>query len=111
MAAGTDGEETFEKGNGKASELAEQCAREQEPKVDGVEERVPVGAYRSTSTAETVKKERIVLEKDSGPRPEARKEEKGKRKVATATSEFAGAVGKQATSLQVKHPGEVGTRV
>ena len=68
-----------------------QCTREQEAKVDGTEERVPVGAYRNTSTAALVKKERIVLERDSGPRPEARKEERGKRKVVTS---FAGAVGK-----------------
>ena len=58
-----------------------------------MEERVPVGAYRGTSTAERVKKERIVLKRDSGPRPEARKEEKGKRKVTKVTPEFAGAVG------------------
>ena len=36
--------------------------------------------------------------RDIGPRPEARKEEKGKRKVAKVTPEFAGAVGKQHTS-------------
>ena len=59
-------------------------------------ERVPVGAYRSTSTAAKAKQERIVLERDSGPRLEARKEEKGKRKVAKVTPEFAGAVGKPA---------------
>ena len=69
-----------------------QCTREQ-AKVDGTEARVPAGAYRSTSTAAMAKKERIVLERDSGPRPEARKEEKGKRKVAKVTPEFAGAVG------------------
>ena len=33
-----------------------------------------------------------VLERDSGPRLEARKQEKGKRKVAKVTQEFAGAV-------------------
>ena len=76
--------------------MAPRCHREQEPKVDGVEERVPVGAYRSTSTAAKAKQERIVLERDSGPRLEARKEEKGKRKVAQVTPEFAGAVGKPA---------------
>ena len=37
-------------------------------------------------------KERIVLARDSGPRPEARKEEKGKRKVTKVTPEFAGVV-------------------
>ena len=43
-----------------------------------MEESVPSGAHRSTST-ERVKRERVVLERDSGPRPEARKEDKGKR--------------------------------
>ena len=80
---------------------------EQEPKVDGTEDRVPAGANRSTSTAERLKKERIVLERDSGPRPEARKEEKGKRKV---TSEFAGAVGNLDTSRRIASR-RVGTRV
>ena len=47
------------------------------------------------STAERVNKERIVLERDCGPRPEARKEAKGKRKVTKVTPEFAGAVGKR----------------
>ena len=60
--------------------------------MDGTEERVPVGAYRSTSTLAKVKKERTVRESDSGPRPEARKEERCKRKVAKATPEFAGSV-------------------
>ena len=66
----------------------------------GVEEKVPVGAYGSTSTAERVKKERIVLERDSCPR------EKGKRKVAKVILEFAGAVGKQDTLRQL-HQGEL----
>ena len=38
-----------------------------------------------------------MLERDSDPRPEARKEEKGKRRAATVTPEFAGDVGKQDT--------------
>ena len=63
-------------------------------------ERVPAGVYRNTSTVASVKKERIVLGRDSGPRREARKEEKGKRKVAKVTPEFAGAVGKQDTLRQ-----------
>ena len=84
IAAGTDGEEAFEDGYGKASELA----------VQAVHKGTRGQAYRSTSTAERVKKERIVLERDSGPRLEARKEEKDKRKVAKVTLEFAGAVGK-----------------
>ena len=42
MAAGTDGEEAFEERYGKHLILqCKQCTREQEPKVDGVEERVP----------------------------------------------------------------------
>ena len=35
--------------------------------------RVPVEADRSTSTAEKVKRERVVSERDSGPRIEARR--------------------------------------
>ena len=56
--------------------------------MDGKEERFPVGLYRSTSIAAKVN--RIVQERDSGPRLEARKEEKGRRKVARVTREFAG---------------------
>ena len=41
-----------------------------------------------------------MLERDSGPRQEARKEEKGKRKVAKVTTGFAGVVGKQDTLRQ-----------
>ena len=87
MAAGTDGEEAFEEGYGKVSELAVQSSVQgNKNKVDGTEDRVPVGVYRNTSTvAEVKKKERIVLERDSGPTPEARKAEKGKRKVAEVT--------------------------
>ena len=51
----------------------------------GTEAWVPVAVYRSTSSAAMVKKEQIVLERDSGPRPVARKEEKDSRKVATDT--------------------------
>ena len=87
-----------------------QCTREQEGKVDGAEERVPVGAYRSTSTAAKVKKKRIVLERDSGPTPEVRKEDKGKNKVAKATPVFAGAVGNLGTSRRIASRG-VGTGV
>ena len=56
------------------------------------------------------KKERIVLERDSGPTLEARKVEKVKRKVAKVRPEFAGAVGKQAALLQIT-PRRVGTGV
>ena len=37
---------------------SKQCTREQESKVDGMEERALVGVYRSTSPAARVKKER-----------------------------------------------------
>ena len=61
--------------------------------MDGTDETVTVGVYRNTSTAARVNKERIVLGRDSGPKSEARKEDKDKRKVATVTPELAGAVG------------------
>ena len=73
---------------------ASSVQRAQEPKVAGTEEIVPVGVYRNTSTVVEVKKERIVLERNSGPRPEARTEEKCKRKAAQVRLEFAGVVGK-----------------
>ena len=107
MAAGTDGEEAFEEGTEKHPNLqckqCKQCTREQEPKVEGKEEGVPAGVCRNTSTAARVKKERIVLERDSGPRPEARKEKKGRRKVAKVTPEFSGPVGTQDTLRQIAH--------
>ena len=79
-----------------------QCTRELEAKVDGTEGKgSQVGVYRNTSTVAKVKKERIVLERDSGLRPEARKQEKGKRKVAKVTPEFAGIVGKLNTPWQI----------
>ena len=51
-----------------------------------------------------------MLERDSGSRQEARKEDKAKRKVAKVTPEFAGAVGKQDTLRQIA-PRGVGTGV
>ena len=70
MAAGTDGEES----HGKASEFAVQAVYK------GTGQRCmerrkgsPAGVYRSTSTAAQVEKERIVLERNSSPRPEGRK--------------------------------------
>ena len=69
-----------------------QCTREEEAEVGGTEERIPTGVYRNPSTAARVERERIVRERDSRPGTEARKEEKGKRKAAKATPEFAGFV-------------------
>ena len=78
-AAVRDGKETFEEGCGKTSELAVQAVYKgkQGPKVDGTEERVPVGVYRDTSTAVRVNRAgKGQLSKT------ARKEEKDKSKVA-----------------------------
>ena len=94
-------QEAFEQGFGKASELAEQAGYKGAGAKGGWNGgKAPVGAYRGTSTEAEVKKERIVLEWDCGPRPEARKEEQNKRKVAKVTSEFPGTVGKQDTLWQ-----------
>ena len=41
-----------------------------------------------------MKKERIVLERDSGPRPEARKEEKGQEKGGTGDTRVCCSCGK-----------------
>ena len=62
--------------------------------MDGTEEMVPVQVYRNTSGA-------ALLERDFGPRLDARKEDKGKRNVAKVMSEFAGAVGRQDTLPQI----------
>ena len=59
-----------------------------------------LGVCRNTSTVVKVKKGRTVLERDGGPRQEARKAEKGKRKVAKVTPEFAGDVGNLDTLRQ-----------
>ena len=75
--------------------------------MDGTEERVPVGVYRNTSTAARVKKERIVLERDSGPRPEARKEEKDKRKVAKGVTRVCWSCGETRTECCKLHQGEL----
>ena len=60
-----------------------------------MEERDPSWSVLGYFNSGKGEEERIVLERDSAPRPEARKEEKGKREVAKVTPEFAGAVGKQ----------------
>ena len=78
--------------------------------MDGMEEWVPVEVHRNTSTAARVENERIVLERDSGPRPEARKEEKAKKRAAKVTPEVARPVGKQETLRQIV-PRGVGTGV
>ena len=78
MAAGTDDEEAFGEGYGKAPELAVQAVLQRNRSQRWMEwrKRVPIGVCRSTSTVAKVKKERIALERDSGPRTEARKEDK-----------------------------------
>ena len=48
-----------------------------------------------------VKRERLVLEWDSGPRPEVKKKEKGKKVVAIVTPEVVGTVGNQSTSQRI----------
>ena len=79
----SDGEEAFGEGYGKAFELAVQAVYRRTGAKGGWNgERVATGAHRHTSTTARVKGERIVLELYSGPRPDAEKEEKGKRKVA-----------------------------
>ena len=67
-----------------------QCTREQEPNVEWV----PVGVCRNTSAVARVKKERIVQERNSGPRPEARKEEQGKIQVGKGDTRVCWSCGK-----------------
>ena len=103
MAAGTDGEEAFEEGHGKATELAVQASVQGHRRQRWMEWwKGPNGAYRNTSTAARVKKRsESCWKSNSRPRPEARKEEKGNRNVAKVTPEFAGAVGKPDTLRQI----------
>ena len=103
MAPGTDGEEAFDEGYGKTSELAVQAV-DKGTGGKGWMERRKGSQLECTEILQQWQKgkeERIVLERDSGPRPEVRKEEQGKRKVAKATPEFAGAEGKQDTLRQI----------
>ena len=97
MAAGTDCEEAYEEGYGKLSELAVQDSVQGNGSQRWMEWRKGSQLKRTEALQQWKgsKKERIVLERDSGPRLESRKEEKGKRKVAKVTSEFAGAGRKQ----------------
>ena len=78
MTAGTDGEEACEGGYMKASQLAVQAVWE--PKVDGMEDRVRVGAYRNTSTAAKVRRERIELERGQWSETGGKKGGKGQEK-------------------------------
>ena len=90
VAAGTDGEETFEEGCGKTCELAVQAV------------------YKGTGAKggwNGGKGSRIVLERDSGPELEARTEGKGKR--AKVRPESAGAVRKQHTLWQIASKGKL----
>ena len=69
-----------EKGSKKGTEKrlnlqCKQCAREHEPKMDGMEEGPQL---ECTSIVAKVKKERIVLERDSGPKTGGRKGGKGR---------------------------------
>ena len=98
MAAVNDGEDAFGEGNGKTSELAVQAVYKGTAAQGGWNGgKGPVG----TSTAARRKRERIALERDSCSKQVARKEEKGKRKVAKVTPEFGGALGKQDTLRQI----------
>ena len=82
MAAGTGGEEAFEEGYGKASELEVQAVFQGNRSQRWMEWRKgsQLECTEVLSTAERAKKERIELERDSGPRPEARKRGKGQEK-------------------------------
>ena len=71
-----------------------QCTREQEAKADGKEERVPVGAYRSTSAAAKVNKERIVLEKGQWSKTGGKKGRKEQEKGGKGDSRVCGSCGK-----------------
>ena len=78
MAAGIDGEEAFEEGYGQTSKLAVYSGTGAKGGWNGGK-----GPSRSVqkhfNSGKGEKKERIVLEWDSGPKPEARKEEKWQR--------------------------------
>ena len=86
MAAGTDGEETFEEGYGKASELAVQAVSE------GTGGKGGWNGGKSPSWS--VQKYFSSGKVEKG----ANRAKKGRRKVAKATPQFAGAVGNLSTS-------------
>ena len=77
MAAGINDDEALEEIHGRASK---QSTRGKEQQVDCMVERAPIGVRRGTSMVAKERKERIVQERDSGPRLEERKEEKDKRR-------------------------------
>ena len=107
MPARTDGEE----GYGKASELAMQAVyKGTGANGGGTGGKDPSWSVQKYFNSGKGEKGADRAGTDSGTRQEARKEEKGKRKVAKVTSEFAGAVGKQDTMRQFA-PRGVGTRV
>ena len=99
MTAGTDGEEACEGWYRKASQLAVQAAYRGTGAKGGWNggkgpswsEQKYSNSGKGEKGANRAGKVTVV------PRPEARKEEKGKRKVAKVRPEFAGAVGKQHT--------------
>ena len=111
MAAGTDGEEALEEGYGKTSALAVQGVY----KGTGTKGGWSGGTGPSWSVQKYFnggKGEKGTNRAGKGQWSEtgARKEEKGKRKVAKVTSEFAGA-GRKQNVLRQTAPREVGTGV
>ena len=66
----------------------------QEPKVNGVDERVPAGVYRNTSTAARVKKERIVKGKGQWSKTRGKKGGKGQEKSVKGDTRVCRSCGK-----------------
>ena len=97
MAAGTDGEESFEEGHGKTSELAVQGWNGGKDPSWSVQKSFKGG--KGEKGTNRVGKGQCFM---TGVK------EKGKKKVAKATPEFAGAVGKHGTLRQIA-PRRVGT--
>ena len=111
MAAGTDGEEAYEEGNGNASELAVHAVC----KGKGVKGGWSGGKGSSWSVQKyfnSGKSEKGASRAGQGQcsKTEARKGDKVKKTVAKVRPEFAGVVGKQDTLRQIASR-EVGTGV
>ena len=104
----TDGEEAFEERYGQASELAVQAVYKGTGAKGGWNGgKGPCWSVQKYfNSGKDEKKKRIALKRGSGPEPEARQEEKGKRKAAKVTPEFAGAEGKVIVSRELEQESE-----
>ena len=100
--AGTDGEEAFEEEYGKTSEFAVQAVYKGTGAKGGWNGgKGPSWSVQKYFNSGKGEKGAHRAGKNIGPRPKAKQKEKGKRKMAKVTPEFAEAVGGQDTLRQI----------